>query len=115
MNAPPPDFLAARNRRQKARAAGLHPDYWYAVEYDRAVRPGQVLETRFWNTSIAIYRGEDGGLRALENRCAHRQIKLSLGQVDGTTSRAPTTAGAMTARGGSRGSPTISAGGPCPL
>ena len=83
MNAAPPDFLTARNRRQKARAAGLHPDYWYAVEYDRAVRPGRVLETRFWNTSIAIYRGEDGSLRALENRCAHRQLKLSLGQVDG--------------------------------
>src|SRR5262245_12312783 len=79
----PPDFLTARNRRQKARAAGLHPDYWYAVEYDRAVRPGQVRETRFWNASIAIYRGEDGHLRALENRCAHRQLKLSLGEVNG--------------------------------
>jgi phenylpropionate dioxygenase-like ring-hydroxylating dioxygenase large terminal subunit len=79
----PPDFDAGRNRRQKARAAGLHPDYWYAVEYDRAVKPGQAVEVRFWDRSIVLYRGEDRQLRALENRCAHRQLKLSLGQVEG--------------------------------
>jgi 4beta-methylsterol monooxygenase len=84
--APPaaaPDFSTARNRRQKARAAGLDPDYWYAVEYDRAVRPGQAVAVRFWNTSIVLYRGADGELHALEDRCAHRQLKLSLGQVEG--------------------------------
>lgn len=79
----PPDFAEARNPRQKVRAAGLDPDYWYAVEYDRAVTPGQVVEIRFWKTSIALYRGQDGALRALENRCAHRQLKLSSGDVDG--------------------------------
>jgi len=79
----PPTFEKARNRHQKARAAGLSPDYWYAVEYDRAVGAGQSVETRFWNTSIALFRGEDGRLRAIENRCAHRQLKLTLGEVDG--------------------------------
>ena len=82
VTAAPPGFAEARNRRQKARAAGLNPDYWYAVEYDRAVKPGQVVEVRFWNTSIALYRGRDGQLHALENRCAHRQLKLSLGHVE---------------------------------
>ena len=72
-----PRFEEGRNRRQKARAAGLHPDYWYAVEHDRAVRPGQAVEVRFWNISIVLYRGTDGRLCALENRCAHRQLKLS--------------------------------------
>ncbi|TMQ35638.1 MAG: Rieske (2Fe-2S) protein, partial [Planctomycetota bacterium] len=80
--AAPPGFAEARNRRQKARAAGLDPDYWYAIEYERAVKPGQVVEVRFWNTSIALYRGRDGQLHALENRCAHRQLKLSLGHVE---------------------------------
>jgi phenylpropionate dioxygenase-like ring-hydroxylating dioxygenase large terminal subunit len=79
----PPNFAEARNPRQKVRAAGLDPDYWYAVEYDRAVAPGKVVEIRFWKTSIALYRGKDGTLRALENRCAHRQLKLSSGEVDG--------------------------------
>ena len=79
----PPSFAEARNQRQKARAAGLHPDYWYPVEYDRAVKPGQAAEVVFWNQSLALYRGQDGKLAAIENRCAHRQIKLSLGQVEG--------------------------------
>jgi phenylpropionate dioxygenase-like ring-hydroxylating dioxygenase large terminal subunit len=79
----PPDFHEAANRRQKARAAGLSPDYWYAVEYDHAVRPGRVVEVRFWNTSIALFRGRDGRLAAIENRCAHRQLKLTLGEVEG--------------------------------
>jgi phenylpropionate dioxygenase-like ring-hydroxylating dioxygenase large terminal subunit len=78
----PPSFTEARNHRQKVRAAGMNPDYWYAVEYDRAIKPGQVIEVIFWNISIALYRGQDGQLVALENRCAHRQLPLSLGEVD---------------------------------
>ncbi|MGH7353491.1 MAG: Rieske 2Fe-2S domain-containing protein [Candidatus Rokuibacteriota bacterium] len=77
-----PSFAEARNLREKARAAGLHPDYWYAVEYDRAVQPGAVVETQFWGQSIALWRDEDGALHAVENRCAHRQLKLTLGSVE---------------------------------
>jgi phenylpropionate dioxygenase-like ring-hydroxylating dioxygenase large terminal subunit len=81
----PPAFADARNLRQRVRAAGLDPNHWYAVEYDRAIRPGQVLATRFWGQPIALYRGTDGRLRALEDRCAHRQLQLSLGEVTGCT------------------------------
>jgi phenylpropionate dioxygenase-like ring-hydroxylating dioxygenase large terminal subunit len=80
---PSPSFAEAGSRHQKVRAAGLHPDYWYPVEYDDRVRRGQVVEVRFWGRSIALYRGADGRLRALENRCAHRQLPLSLGDVTG--------------------------------
>jgi phenylpropionate dioxygenase-like ring-hydroxylating dioxygenase large terminal subunit len=79
----PPSFAEARNRRQKARAAGLNPDHWYAVEFDRALRPGHVQEVQFWNRSIAVYRDDQGALHAIENRCAHRQVKLSYGEVEG--------------------------------
>jgi len=80
---PPASFAEARTRKAKVRTAGLDPNYWYAVEYDRAIAPGRVVEVRFWGESIALYRGADGALRALENRCAHRQLKLSLGDVTG--------------------------------
>jgi hypothetical protein len=60
----------------------MHPDYWYAVEYDSKVRRGQIVEVKFWHTSIALYRDSNGQLQAIENRCAHRQLKLSLGKVD---------------------------------
>ena len=84
-----PSFAAARTRRQRTRAAGLDPNCWYAVDYSAAVPAGRVVETRFWGRSIALYRGEDGVVRALENRCAHRQVKLSLGQVDGCNITCP--------------------------
>jgi phenylpropionate dioxygenase-like ring-hydroxylating dioxygenase large terminal subunit len=81
----PPQFSGARNQREKARAAGLHPDHWYAVEYDATVPPGRVVEVKFWGCSVAVFRGADGSLRAIENRCAHRHVKLSIGQVTGCT------------------------------
>ncbi|HEV2124621.1 MAG TPA: aromatic ring-hydroxylating dioxygenase subunit alpha [Chloroflexota bacterium] len=79
----PPSFEESTNPRQKVRKAGLSPDYWYAVEYDGNIKPGQVVEVTFWGHSIALYRGEDGTLRAMENRCAHRQLKLHRGEVSG--------------------------------
>ncbi|MFN4261487.1 MAG: Rieske 2Fe-2S domain-containing protein [Gemmataceae bacterium] len=81
--APPPEFHTARNQRQKTRTAGLHPDYWYPVEYAHKLQRGQAIGVQFWNRDIVVYRGEDGQLAALEDRCAHRQLKLSLGVVEG--------------------------------
>jgi phenylpropionate dioxygenase-like ring-hydroxylating dioxygenase large terminal subunit len=85
----PPSFAEARSRRTRARAAGLSPDYWYAVEREGDVKPGQVAAIRFWGRSIALYRGHDGELRAIEDRCAHRQLALSLGVVDGNCLTCP--------------------------
>ena len=83
MNHAPPGFTEGETLRQRARAAGMDPDYWYAVEEVRRVKPGTVVEVIFWGRSIALFRGDDGSFRAVENRCAHRQLKLSLGQVEG--------------------------------
>jgi phenylpropionate dioxygenase-like ring-hydroxylating dioxygenase large terminal subunit len=81
--AAPPTFAEAANLRQKACAAGLDPSYWYAVENDEAVKVGKVVEVKFWKTSIALFRDEKGELHAVENRCAHRQVLLSEGRVEG--------------------------------
>jgi len=80
---PPPSFEDARTRRQKARAAGLDPNYWYAVEKSTDLAKGQHFETKFLGRSIAVFRGQDGLVRAVENRCAHRHLKLTEGQVVG--------------------------------
>jgi phenylpropionate dioxygenase-like ring-hydroxylating dioxygenase large terminal subunit len=77
----PPTFEEAKNHRQRVRAAGLSPDYWYPVEWDRNLKRGQAIDVSFWNRSIAVFRGKDGSLNAIENRCAHRQMKLTLGEV----------------------------------
>ncbi len=65
------------------RASGLDPNHWYAVAHARQIRPGKLLETRFLDRPIVVFRGAGGVLGAIENRCAHRGIKLSLGQVKG--------------------------------
>jgi len=44
---PPPSFAEGRNMRQKVRATGLDPNYWYAVEFADRIQPGQVLEVVF--------------------------------------------------------------------
>ena len=79
----PPGFEEASNLRQRARAAGMDPNYWYVVEEARRVKPGTVVEVIFWKRSIALFRGMDGSFHAVENRCLHRQLKLSLGKVEG--------------------------------
>lgn len=79
--AAPPAFHEATNRRQKVRAAGLDPNHWYPVEHDAAIAKGQVIEVVFWGTSVAVFRDDEGRLHAVENRCAHRQLKLSKGVV----------------------------------
>lgn len=78
---PPPSFEDAHGRRQKVRAAGLDPDYWYAVEQSSRLKKGEVLETKFWGRSIAVFRTQDGRVHAVENRCAHRHVELSRGEV----------------------------------
>jgi phenylpropionate dioxygenase-like ring-hydroxylating dioxygenase large terminal subunit len=79
----PPSYEAAESRRQKARAAGLDPNYWYPVEYEAAVKPGEVREVSFWGASYALFRTQQGALHVIENRCAHRQLRLSEGKVEG--------------------------------
>lgn len=79
----PPNYEAAKTRHQRARAAGMDPNYWYPVEYDAEIAPGDVREIVFWGRSYALFRGRDGALSVVENRCAHRQLRLSEGRVDG--------------------------------
>jgi hypothetical protein len=80
---PPPAFEDAKNKRQKVRSAGLDPSYWYAVEYDKAIPKGEVVPVKFWDIEVALYRDDRGVLHAVEDRCAHRQLKLSGGVVEG--------------------------------
>ncbi len=80
---PPPTFEQAKNRRQKARAAGLDPNHWYAVERSSSLRKGDRIEASFLGRKMAVFRGHDGIVRGLENRCAHRHLKLTEGAVEG--------------------------------
>ena len=78
----PVGFEAADTLRQRARSAGMDPNYWYAVEEVRNVKASSVVEVVFWKRSIALFRTADGEFCAIENRCLHRQIKLTIGEVE---------------------------------
>ncbi|WP_406116674.1 Rieske 2Fe-2S domain-containing protein [Streptomyces anulatus] len=69
------------------RRFGANPDFWYPVAQSRSVRGGQVAATAFAGERMALFRGRSGAVHALEDRCAHRQVPLSMGVVDGETLR----------------------------
>jgi nitrite reductase/ring-hydroxylating ferredoxin subunit len=77
----------ARNSRQAACSVGLDPSYWYPVEFDSALRREQVTAVRFQGGSVALFRDCNGDLHAIEDRCAHRGVKLSRGFVEGCNLR----------------------------
>ena len=65
------------------RRTATHPDFWYPLAWSEDVREGKTLARRFAGEPVVLFRGKSGQVFALEDRCAHRQIPLSLGVVDG--------------------------------
>jgi renierapurpurin 18,18'-hydroxylase len=67
------------------RRVGTHPDFWYPLAWSREVKAGKAVGRKFAGDPIVLYRGSEGKIHALEDRCAHRQVPLSLGVVKGDT------------------------------
>ncbi|HVC01870.1 MAG TPA: aromatic ring-hydroxylating dioxygenase subunit alpha [Steroidobacteraceae bacterium] len=65
------------------RRVGAHPDHWYPLAWSHELKPGRTLARRFAGQPIVLYRGREGRVFALEDRCAHRQVPLHLGVVCG--------------------------------
>ena len=55
--------------------------------YPGSVRKNKTFAATFAGERIALYRGESGTVYALEDRCAHRQVPLSMGVVEGDVLR----------------------------
>lgn len=69
------------------RRIATHPDHWYPLAWSEDVAPGKAVARRFAGEPIVLFRGKGGRVFALEDRCAHRQVPLSLGVVEGDTLR----------------------------
>ncbi|MCG5058586.1 MAG: aromatic ring-hydroxylating dioxygenase subunit alpha [Limnoraphis sp. WC205] len=65
---------------QKIRQLGINPNHWYVVARSRDVNT-QPLDVILWNQAIVLFRNQQGKIQALENRCPHRQVKLSHGKI----------------------------------
>ncbi|MBW4688759.1 MAG: aromatic ring-hydroxylating dioxygenase subunit alpha [Komarekiella atlantica HA4396-MV6] len=64
------------------RQLGINLNHWYVVVLSTEVTNKPVGVT-IWQQAIALYRDSTGKIHALEDRCPHRQVKLSHGQVMG--------------------------------
>ena len=52
-----PSFLESKNRRQKARTAGMHPDYWYPVCQSKDLKKGKAMGTESVSyTHLDVYK-----------------------------------------------------------
>jgi phenylpropionate dioxygenase-like ring-hydroxylating dioxygenase large terminal subunit len=65
------------------RRVPIHPDHWYPMAWSKEVKRGKTLGVHFAGEPIVLARTESGNVFALEDRCAHRQVPLHAGVVDG--------------------------------
>ncbi|AGY59004.1 aromatic ring-hydroxylating oxygenase subunit alpha [Gloeobacter kilaueensis] len=58
----------------------INPDHWYAVaqSHELAHKP---LAVTLWDRAIVLFRSQSGTVHALEDRCPHRQVRLSGGRI----------------------------------
>jgi phenylpropionate dioxygenase-like ring-hydroxylating dioxygenase large terminal subunit len=56
-------------------------DYWYIAAESRELRQGQALSRQILDEWLVLFRGENGDVTALRDRCVHRAGRLSKGAV----------------------------------
>ena len=69
------------------RRVPIHPDHWYPLAWSSELKRGKTLGVRFAGDPIVLVRTVSGNVFALEDRCAHRQVPLHAGVVDGESIR----------------------------
>ena len=83
----PEDARIAPAEISDLRRVGINPGFWYPVALSASVRKEKTVAASFAGQRIALYRGAGGAVHALEDRCAHRQVPLSMGVVEGDALR----------------------------
>ncbi|MGL5082261.1 MAG: Rieske 2Fe-2S domain-containing protein [Microcoleaceae cyanobacterium] len=59
---------------------GINLNHWYVVAQSPEVK-SQPVSVRLWYQPIVLFRDDLGKVHALEDRCPHRHVRLSHGQV----------------------------------
>ncbi|MFM7424572.1 MAG: Rieske 2Fe-2S domain-containing protein, partial [Elainella sp.] len=77
-----PDQPAGQPTPQIVRTAPINPCHWYVVARSSEVS-SQPLGVVLWHQPVVLFRDSSGQIQALEDRCPHRQVKLSHGKVIG--------------------------------
>lgn len=77
-------FVQATSLNCDIRQLGVNPNHWYVVAQSNELKT-QPLGVVLWKQAIVLYRDSLGKVHALEDRCPHRQVKLSHGRVKSNT------------------------------
>lgn len=72
--------LSSINNACDIRKLGINLNHWYVVAQISELK-SQPLSVTLWHQAIVIYRDNTGKIHALEDRCPHRQVKLSHGKI----------------------------------
>lgn len=67
----------------KAAAAPWLKNAWYVAAWDFEVTNDQPLARRILGEDVVLYRGADGAVTAMVDRCPHRLAPLSAGRIEG--------------------------------
>jgi len=78
-----PDVIPLERSQGDLRRVGIHPAHWYPLAWSRELKPGGTYAAQFAGEAIVLVRPKNAPVFALEDRCAHRQVPLSKGVVDG--------------------------------
>ena len=62
------------------RRAGINSNCWYMIAKSSVIQQG-LVKREIWKQPVVLFRTEPGKIHALEDRCAHRLVRLSHGQV----------------------------------
>lgn len=58
-------------------------NYWYIIAAEDEIKKGSYLARYLLGLPLLIARNRSGDLFAMEDRCCHRNVQLSLGEFDG--------------------------------
>jgi phenylpropionate dioxygenase-like ring-hydroxylating dioxygenase large terminal subunit len=64
-------------------------DFWYPVLFSEELERGHVKRVELLGMPLAVYRTSDDAVHAVEDACAHRSARLSLGRVRGAAVECP--------------------------
>jgi phenylpropionate dioxygenase-like ring-hydroxylating dioxygenase large terminal subunit len=66
------------------RRVGINFNCWYMIAKSSEIQ-ARPVKREIWKQPVVLFRTRQGEVRALEDRCAHRLVKLSHGQVKDDT------------------------------
>jgi len=68
-------------------SSSMPKEAWYVIARSAELPPGTITQRWIHGFPVALFRQSGGELRALSDACAHRQLPLSMGRIEGETIR----------------------------